>query len=224
MERIHTQGKLVVGMDASFPPFEDVTAAGDLQGFDVDLARAMAQRLGVPLELQNVGIDGLYDALLARKIDAAISALSVSPELTRVIIFSEPYYNAGQWLVVRAGDDGVRGPADLKGRVVGVELGAEGEVQARKFPGAQVRTYETAQAALDDLRAGKLAAVVADAVTVDLDRREKGGIQTIPHPVTVEPFVVAMRRSDGELLKVVNESLAALRADGTLERLRQKWL
>ncbi len=223
LQRIHSQNKLVVGMDASFPPFENLTVEGHFEGFDVDLARGIAEHIGVPLELQNLGIDGLYDALLARRIDAAISALNVAPELTRDILFSEAYYNAGQWIVTREGNNSIRSASDLKGKLVGVELGAEGEVQARKFSGVSLRSYDTAQAALDDLAAGRLAAAVVDGVILDGYGRHKGGVKAVGQPLTVEPFAVAVRRSDGELLRAINEALAEMRRSGELDRLYRKW-
>ena len=102
-ERILASGVLRVGMDASYPPFETENADGTCAGYDVDLARALAARWGVRAEFVNVHLDGLYDALRAGKCDVIISAIPYDRTMTRDVLYSTAYLNAGLVLVVREG-------------------------------------------------------------------------------------------------------------------------
>ena len=104
LERVQATGELRVGLDASFPPFESLDAAGSVIGFDPDLADAIAEALGAEPVFVNVGFDGLYDALWAGRVDVVISGLPYDPRRTQDVNYSQPYFNAGQVLVVRADD------------------------------------------------------------------------------------------------------------------------
>ena len=105
LEHVQATGELRVGLDASFPPFESLDANGNIVGFDPDLARAIAGKLGAEPVFVNIGFDGLYDALLADRVDVIISGLPYDPRRTQDVIYSQPYFNAGQVLVVRADDE-----------------------------------------------------------------------------------------------------------------------
>ena len=105
LERVQATGELRVGLDASFPPFESLDANGNIVGYDADLARAIARALGAEPVFVNIGFDGLYDALQADRVDVVISGLPYDPRRTQDVIYSQPYFNAGQVLVVRADDE-----------------------------------------------------------------------------------------------------------------------
>ncbi|MBI1879912.1 MAG: transporter substrate-binding domain-containing protein [Chloroflexi bacterium] len=133
LAEIRRRGTLRVGLDASFPPFETIDANGQIVGLDVDIAQAIAADLGVEVELVNIGFDGLYDALLARRVDLVISGLPYDPRWTQDVAYSSNYFNAGQVLVVRAGDDQIKTVEDLTGRTVAVEWGSQAEMEARRL-------------------------------------------------------------------------------------------
>jgi ABC-type amino acid transport substrate-binding protein len=189
--RVHETGVLRVGMDASFPPFETIAPDGALVGFDVDLARELAQRMGPALpapseaegsgaegiEVQfvaNLPYDGLYDALAVGRVDVVISALVVNPARMADFAYSTPYFDAGQVLVVRAvgtgieehGPEAVEGMTDLGGHTLAVEFGTQGDLEARKWArrlsDLTVVPYQTATEALAAVTTG-----VADAALVD---------------------------------------------------------
>jgi polar amino acid transport system substrate-binding protein len=105
LERVQATGELRVGLDASFPPFESLDADGNIIGYDADLARAIAGAVGAEPVFVNIGFDGLYDALQADRVDVVISGLPYDPRRTQDVIYSQPYFNAGQVLVVRADDE-----------------------------------------------------------------------------------------------------------------------
>jgi len=160
-DRVRKSGVLRVGMDASFPPFENIAADGTLAGFDVDLARELGRRLGPALskpvlsgaegaegvEVQfvaNLPYDGLYDALAVDRVDVVISALVVNPDRMADFAYSTPYFDAGQVLVVRppsvppasGGKErggGIEEMGDLDRHTLAVEFGTQGDLEARRW-------------------------------------------------------------------------------------------
>ncbi|MFN8458548.1 MAG: transporter substrate-binding domain-containing protein [Anaerolineae bacterium] len=130
---IRRRGTLRVGLDASFPPFESIDANGEIVGLDVDIAQAVAAELGVKAELVNIGFDGLYDALLARRVDLVISGLPYDPLRTQDVAYTVNYFNAGQVLVTQAGNNTIQSVDDLAGQTVAVEWGSQAEMEIRRL-------------------------------------------------------------------------------------------
>ncbi len=133
LAEIRRRGALRVGLDASFPPFETIDSGGQIIGLDVDIARTVAADLGVRVELVNIGFDGLYDALLARRVDLVISGLPYDPLRTQDVAYTANYFNAGQVLVTRADNQAIHSVEDLAGRTVAVEWGSQAEMEARRL-------------------------------------------------------------------------------------------
>jgi ABC-type amino acid transport substrate-binding protein len=225
-DRVRAAGVLRVGMDASFPPFETIAADGTLVGFDVDLARELGQRLGVEVQfVANLPYDGLYDALAVGRVDAVISALVVNPSRMADFAYSAPYFDAGQVLVVREWETGIEGLLDLGGRTLAVEFGTQGDLEARKWArrlsGLVVTPYPTAAGALAAVEAGE-----ADAALVDHVSAKSGasGLIIVGAPVVEEPYAVAVHRESRYLLRAIDDALAEMEADGTMETLANEWL
>jgi ABC-type amino acid transport substrate-binding protein len=234
LDRVQATGELRVGLDASFPPFESLDAAGNVVGFDADLARAVATRLGAEPVFVNIGFDGLYDALLANRVDVVISGLPYDPRRTQDVIYSQPYFNAGQVLVVRAGDSTMAGsgsgtpmPDMLAGRIVAVEWGSQADMEARRLKQtiADLETLPqpTAQDALNALVAGQADAAIADAVSVYQFMSANGGQVRLVETLTDEPYVIATRIKSRRLAQAADDALTGLRESGTLEALLAKW-
>lgn len=226
-ERIQETGRWRVGLDASFPPFETLDAAGQPVGFDVDLARAIAARWGVQVQFDGIGFDGLVDAVQAGRIDSAISALPYQPERTEDVAFSDTYFEAGLFLVTPAGSTSVGSLDDLAGRRLAVEWGSEGDVQARllrrRFSDLVLLPGDTPQAALLAVAEGQADAALVDHVSalqfVAADTR----LAIRPPVIVSDPYVMALPRRAPVLQEQVAEALQALRADGTLDALNARW-
>jgi len=228
LERVQTTGELRVGLDASFPPFESLDATGQVVGFDADLARALAASLDAEPVFVTIGFDGLYDALLAGRIDVIISGLPYDPRRTQDVLYSQPYFNAGQVLVARADDATLTGSESLSGRTVAVEWGSLGDMEARRLRETvgdlQTIPQPTAREALRALVAGQADAAIADAVSVyQFIGEEKGKVRVVEF-LTDEPYVIATRSRSPRLAEAINEALSELRESGALEALRAKWL
>jgi len=238
--RVRETGVLRVGMDAGFPPFESVAADGTLVGLDVDLARELGRRLGVEVQfVANLSYDGLYDALAADRVDVVISALVVNPARMGDFAYSVPYFDAGQVLVARSfpflppasgGDRGgeIEKMADLSGRTLAVEFGTQGDLEARKWgrrlPDLTVVPYQTAVEALAAVASAEADAALVDHVSALAAIRTEGELIAVGEPVVEEPYAVAVRKKGQHLLQAVNEALAGMEADGTLEALIVEWL
>lgn len=227
LEAIRARGALVVGTDATYPPFSYLDDAG-YNGFDVQLAQRLAERLGVGVEFVSISYDGLYDAIRAGRVDIVVSAVAPIPELGEDFSYSVPYLNAGQVMVVRASETRVKSVDDLSGLTVGVELGSLADVEARRLQGATEdvtlrSSYHWPPEALRALRRGEVDVVITDLVSALSFAQRDGGVRILERPVTVEPYVVVMPPNAPYLLAETDKAIRDMRASGELARLAQQW-
>lgn len=228
-QRIQLSGVLRVGLDASYPPFEYIDGkTGEMVGYDVDLARLIGRELGVEAELINAGFDGLYPALKMGRFDCIISAFPYDPLLTRDVGFSIPYFQAGLTLVTRSDEGDIATVDDLGGRTLAVEWGAEGDVEARKLQrrleGLTLVPCPTPREALEAVRQGKADGALVDAVSAYQAIYRDPSLRIAQEKITDDPYVILVPLDSPQLLEAINEALARFHADGTLIRLREKWL
>lgn len=229
-DRIRTEGVLKIGMDASFPPFEMMDPeSGEMRGFDVDLAHALAVELGVRAELLNVGFDSLYDQLLAGRFDAIISALPVDYTWTEDVRYSEPYFQAGLLLVTtQALSPTIRHAEDLVGRRVAVEWGSEGNAYIRRLERehgqVEVLAKDSPAEALEAVRTGEAEACLVDAVSAYQGMGTDSSLAIVGPPLTEASYAVVVRRNSPILARQINAALAHLRDDGFLDELIRKWM
>jgi polar amino acid transport system substrate-binding protein len=230
-EQIQETGTLRVCTDPSWPPFEFIDEnSGRIEGFDVDLARLLAERLapGVALQAQvvPVGFDGLYDALLAGRCDVVLSALPYEAMRTQDVVYSVAYFNAGLVLLVREDVAEIESLDDLAGRVVGVEWGfvPQGSTRQKEFlRNLGARRYDTAEDVLRALQAGEVEAAIVDRITALAYTRECEGLEFVGEPLHDVNYVIPVRPDSFRLLGEINRVLLEMRGDGTLEALQQKW-
>lgn len=224
-ERIQTTGVLRVGMDMSYPPFAAANEEGQPYGFDVEIAKELAGRWGVKLELIHLGFDGLYDALQGERIDVIISALPYDPRRADVL-YSYAYFENGPVLVVPVGGESIRRVEDLVGKRVGVELGSQGDVEARRLEerlGLDRRSYLTAQETLDALAKGEVDAALVDAVSAYHWMGSNHGFR-IAVNLLREQYVIAVSEETSKLLQEINSAIVEWREDGFLVGLIEDWL
>ena len=228
-EGIQQNGVWRVGMDPSFPPFENLDGATQQPvGLDVDLAKAIAERWGVKVEIVGVGFDELVDAVTAHRVDSAISALPVLEYRTKEVSFSAPYVEAGI-LLAAPRENAITKPADLAGRRLAAEWGSAGDAQARALQrdlGGNLTLVlrESPDLALQAVLDGEADAAAVDAVSLALFEAGKDHLITVGEPLQSDPYVVVVPANAPKLLGATNEALAALEADGTLAQIRARWL
>jgi ABC-type amino acid transport substrate-binding protein len=226
-QTIQETGILRVGLDPTYPPFA-VATENDLFGFDVDLARALADELGLQVQFGYFGYDGLYEALEAGQTDVLISALVIDETRTQDFAYSEPYFNAGQMLIVTNGST-IEEMADLQNSALAVELGSEGHVIAqewtRRLAGLEVMPFNTPAEAVAAAANLTASATLLDHINARLLlAAQPTSLQLAPTPVTVEPYAFVVRLEDDQLLEHLNSSLARLISQGTLDTIAHRWL
>jgi ABC-type amino acid transport substrate-binding protein len=228
-ERILETGVLRVCTDPSWPPFEYIRpGSGQVDGFDIELAGLLAERLapGLRVQVVSVGFDGLYDALLTGRCDAVLSALPYDPLRTEDVIFSVAYFNAGQVLLTRSDMAGIEVLDDLVGRVVGVEWGfvPQGDSRQRDLlRNLPARRYDTPGDALRALHAGEVEAAIVDRISALSYTRECEGLVFVGEPIHDVNYIIPVRSDSFLLLQAIDEALLEMREDGTMEALQERW-
>jgi polar amino acid transport system substrate-binding protein len=216
------RGTLRVAVDVGYRPFVD-RRDGQIIGYDVDLARAVAQQLGLRAEFVPVGFDALYSALVSGQADLVASGLPYAPEEGERARFSSFYFDAGQVLLTAEGAH-IAGAADLVGQRVGVALGSDADALARRLVGIDLRsTYDEPGQAIAELRAGRLDAVICDNVSALAAVQSSAGLR-IAAALSSQPYALAVPASAFQLQAEVNRALDALRAEGIFEQLNSRWL
>lgn len=220
-------GELRIGMDASYPPF-GVDIGGELIGLDVDLAKALAEEMGVNIRFINMGYDGLYDSLLADQADIVISALRIDPLHYNEAQYSIPYFNAGQ-ILVRPEDSGINTMEDLEGLHLAVEFGTEGDLEARawqrRLQELTITSYESAAAALEAVANGEADAALIDAISAGLWLRDHDGtLAAAPDPITYDLYAIAIQVHNHKLGNAINETLQRLLDNGAVTDIIKNWL
>ena len=218
---------LRVGMELSYPPFEMTDRQGRPSGVSVELARALAHRLGRELVIENIAFDGLIPALKTGRIDCIISSMTATPERRRSIAFSIPYVRTGLALLVAAKSP-VRTAADLDaaGRVVAVKKGTTGHQWASTtLRRARLLVLDKEAAAVLEVSQGKADAFVFDPLSVHRHhRRHPDTTRAVLEPFREESWAVGLRPGDDDLRRRVDEFLEEFRAGGGFERLGDQFL
>jgi polar amino acid transport system substrate-binding protein len=219
--------KLLVGMDLSYPPFEMRDQTGAPAGVSVDLARALGERLGMPVDIQNLPFSGLIPALRTGKIDLVISSMTSTPERAGSIDFSEPYLKTGLCLLVGAKTN-IQSIADCdrSGQAIAVVRGTTGHLYAvQHVKAARVLVLDQPAACALEVAQGKAEAFIFDQMTT-LKNWQKNPETTraLLAPFQEETWAVGLRKGNDDLRSKVNAFIAAYRKDGGFEKMGDKWL
>lgn len=224
-DQIRQRGELRVGLEGTYPPFSFQDERGQLSGFEVEFAQALAGELGVRAALQPTKWDGILAALESGRLDVVINQVTITEERRQKYDFSQPYTVSGIQALVRKDQPGFQQPADLAGKRVGVGLGTNYEQWLREnVPDAVVRTYDDDPTKYQDLRVGRIDTILVDRLAAfELMRQTRGALVLSGEPFARQEAGVAMRKGDPELLEAINAAIDTLRANGTLAELSQKW-
>ena len=218
-------GGIVIGVDASFPPFA-FDNAGALEGLDIELGEAIAAEIGLPARFVNISYYGLYDALITGGVDLLIAALRVDQSRRNEVRFTQAYFDNGLVLVTAANGEPINVNA-LSGAALAYEYasGADSRIRAWEEEGHTIARlpYELPTHALDALRLGQVDAALVDAITLRLYAKERAEWEYSRQFVTREPYAIALRIDREDARKLVDRALAALKDRGELARIVQKW-
>ena len=218
-----------VGTDAAYAPFESQNEKGEIVGFDIDIVRAVAAKAGLEVKFVNTPWEGIFNALKQGDRDLLVSSITITDERRQSMDFSAPYFDAHQLIAVK-GDSKVTRFEDLKSLRVGVQTGTTGDEAISKLQGknsTNIKRFESTPLALKELEAGGIDAVVADnGVVINyVANNAATKFRTVNDPAFVpEQYGIAVRKGNAELLAKVNQGLAAIRADGSYDRIYAKYL
>ncbi|MEJ5042795.1 cystine ABC transporter substrate-binding protein [Pseudomonas sp. SD17-1] len=225
LQKIKDSGSISVGLEGTYPPFSFVDTDGKLTGFEVELSEALAKELGVKARLQPTKWDGILAALESKRLDIVVNQVTISDERKKKYDFSEPYTVSGiQALVLTKNKDTLKTAQDLAGKKVGVGLGTNYEQWLKdNVPKAIIKTYDDDPSKFQDLRVGRIDAILIDRLAaLEYARKAKDTIAA-GDAFSRQEAGVALRKGEPELLDAINKALDKLRADGTLKKLSEKY-
>ena len=215
--------------DIPYPPLEDFKGDSktEFTGFDVDLLTDIAKRAGGKVEFKVTPFDGIIPALNAKDCDIIASAMTITDERKGQVLFSDPYYDSKQSLVVRKDDaDTFKTLPDLKGKVIGVQSETTGQAYAEKnLPeGATLKALPGSSDLFTALKAKDIDAILQDAPVNAWGVKQNPEFSYQQEFDTDEQYGFAVRKDDTETIKWINDGLKAARADGTYQKLYDQWM
>lgn len=214
----------VVGTDAAYAPFESQNEKGEIVGFDIDVVKAVAAKAGIEVKFVNTPWEGIFNTLAQGDRDLLVSAITITDERKQTMDFSAPYFDAKQLIAVKENAK-IKTLADLKKLKVGVQTGTTGDEVVTKLIGknsANIKRFESTPLALKELEAGGVDAVVADnGVVIHYVANNAGSkFRTVDDTsFTPEQYGIAVKKGNAELLEKINTALAAVKADGTYDKI-----
>ncbi|WP_375505826.1 basic amino acid ABC transporter substrate-binding protein [uncultured Nostoc sp.] len=215
---------LKVATDPTFIPFEIQRASGNLEGFDIDLMNAIAKVAGFAVQFESLPFDGMISTLQAKRVDAAISGITITAERLKTIAFSRPYFKAGLAIAVREDNQNIKDFNSLKGKKIAVQIGSTGADFAKTIPNAKISTFSSGPEFFQDLLNGNVDAVVSDAFATlyAIKNGKLQGIRVVADLLTQEYYGIATPK-DSPHIDVINEGIATLLSNGTYKQIYLKW-
>lgn len=226
LDTIKEKGTLVWGTNAAFPPFESKDGNGNVVGVDAEIAKAIADELGVKLVVEDMEFDSLPAALKSGKIDIIGAGYTENDERLQEMDFSSKYFTAKQIVVVKKGNKAITDKDSLAGKKIGVQTGTTGDTQcASKIEGAEVSRYDSMQMACEDVKNGKLDCVIGDNLTIGFILNKMDGELEIVEGVSYEDeeYGFAVKKGDTELNEVVNKVIDKLKSEGQIDQWVNKY-
>ncbi|WP_285905817.1 ABC transporter substrate-binding protein [Pseudodesulfovibrio pelocollis] len=224
LERVRKAGKISFAMSGGYPPFNFYSENNELVGFDVDVAREVASRLGVGLKPVTTEWSGIIEGLRSGVYDGILGSMAVTEDRLKVVNFSMPYYYSGAQLMVKKGAP-FTAPEDLRGKIVGVVTGTTFADDAARLGVGEVKLYKDDTQTLTELSSGVVDGVITDRVVgVNAMSSDRFDIIPLGAPLRSEDIAVAFNKSDDTLLEAVDKIIKTMHEDGTLARLSVRWL
>ncbi|HEI8865620.1 arginine ABC transporter substrate-binding protein [Serratia sp. AKBS12] len=212
---------------ATYPPFESLDANNQIVGFDIDLAKALCKQMQTDCTFTNQAFDSLIAALKFKKYDAVISGMDITPERSKQVSFTQPYYANSAIVIAQKGKYATL--ADLKGKKVGMENGTTHQKYMQdKHPEINTVAYDSYQNAILELKNGRVDGVFGDTAVVNEWLKSNPNLAPVGEHITDAQYFgtglgIAVRPDNQALLAKLNAALAAIKADGTYKAINDKW-
>ena len=219
--------ELIVGTEPSFAPFEFPDGKdGEITGFDMDLIKAMAKKMGYEkVTIKGMGFDALIPAMNAGNIDVIISGMSITDARKKQVLFTDPYYESGLMVIVKKDNNEIKSFDDLKGKRIGVQLGTTGAQEAEKIEGAKVTNFDTSDLACIELKNGNVDAVISDLPVLQYFLKQKGSsyAKAVGTPKKGDFYGIAAPKDKKDLVDGMNKALKELKESGEYKKIYTKW-
>ena len=218
-----TPGKLTMVTNAEFPPYE-YHDANEIVGIDVDICSAIAEKMGLELEIEDIAFDSIIPELTSGKADIGAAGMTVTEDRKQTVDFSDTYATAKQVIIVKEDSD-IAGADDLQGKVVGVQQGTTGDIYVTGDLGDDsVERYSKGMEAVQALSQGKVDAVVIDNEPAKQYVSQVEGLKIIDSPYTEEEYAIAIKKGNTAMLDAVNSALKDLKDQGKLDEIVAKYI
>lgn len=224
--------KIVVGLDDSFVPMGFKNEKGEIVGFDIDLARAVAQKLGSQVEFKPINWDSKILDLNGGNIDLIWNGLTITDERKKETEMTKPYLTSHQLIITKTGSN-IKTKADLKGKIVGSQSESSGEEAVKKSGEdktfKEFKTYAQYDQAFMDLDAGRIDAIIADEVLAKYTKKTKETqakkelYSILSDNYGEEEYGIAAKKGNTKLIEAINKAIEELKADGTYQKIYSKW-
>lgn len=216
-------GKLTMSTNAQFPPYEMVADNGGFEGIDVEIATAIAAKLGLELQIDDMDFDAALQAVQQGKSDVALAGLTVTDERKQVMSFSDTYANGVQVVIVKEGSDVTLN--NLGEKQIGTQRGTTGNIYASDdFGDAHVIAYDNGASAVQALINGQVDCVIIDNNPALEYVKANAGLKILESAYTQEDYAIGMGKDNTALIEAVNNALKELIADGTVKSILDKYI
>ena len=225
-EKIKEKGELVVGFCAQYPPFEFKTEAGELDGFDVDLANAIGKELNIPVKIKDGEWQGLIPGMEKGDYDVLITCMGKTPDRMKTVNFSDTYVQLTEVIVVRKDNDTIHDKIDLKGKTVGAQMATSSErvLNGMKDLVGEAKLYNYTTEAFLDLKFNRIDAVVSGFAYAVVQIKKDPSFKIVGAPLNATDIGIALPKNADALTAKINEALANIKANGTHQSIYNKWL
>ena len=216
---------LRIATEATYPPMEFLDMDGNVVGFEIDMSKAIAERIGVKLEIINTDFAGITEGLKSNRYDVVIATMNITPEREKSVLFSKAYIDeVGLSIVTRSKDTSINDFNNLSDKTIGIQQGsvAESFVEGKSFK--DVKKYVRIADSFTDLKAGRIDAVVSDNVVgAYYMSKDQVNFRMVDKLLDAGPVGIAMKTNSPELKIEIDKILSDMKADGTLSEISLKW-
>ena len=217
-------GKLTMSTNAAFPPYEMTTDTGDFEGIDIEVAGAIAKKLGLELQVDDMDFDAALLAAQNGKSDMVMAGVTVTDERLKVMDFSDTYAEGIQSIIVKE-DSTIASPDDLADKMIGTQRGTTGYIYCSDdFGDDHVTPYDDGLTAVQALNNGQVDAVVIDNAPAKEFVEANPGLKILDTAYAQEDYAIGVAKGNTQLLDAINGALEELKADGTLQAIVDKYI
>ena len=216
-------GKLIMSTNASFPPYEMVADDGSFEGIDVEVADAIAKKLGLELEVDDMDFDAALLAVQQNKSDIVMAGVTVTEDRKLVMNFTDSYATGVQVVIVKEGSDVTLD--NLGEKMIGTQRGTTGNIYTTDDYGEDhVTAYDNGASAVQALLNGQVDCVVIDSAPAQAYVEANAGLTILDTEYVTEHYAIGVNKDNTSLLDAINGALAELTADGTLDAIVAKYI